>query len=83
MNAPVSGAHVVTCARYLYPGCQETVTEVPGRDPGLAAAQAPPGAQAFTFYSQLWATARVGGLDVPMCSHPFGVSGRYDISRTS
>jgi hypothetical protein len=79
MQAPVSNAHVTTCVRYLLPGQQEAVREVPGRDPDLAAAAAPGGAYAFTFYAEVTATARIGSEDVVLHSHPFGVSGRYPI----
>ena len=79
MNAPVTGAQVTTCVRYLLPGQQEVVREVPGRDPALAAWNAPVGAEAYVFYDEITATARVGGQDVALHSHPFGVSARYGL----
>jgi hypothetical protein len=79
MNAPVTGARVTTCVRYELPGAREVVREVPGRDPGLAAWNAPDGAQAYQFYDEITATARVGGEEVFLRSHPFGVSARYGL----
>ena len=83
MNAPVSNATVTTLARYLLPDRREVVREVPGRDPGLAAWDAPDGAYAYLFYSELTATCRVGDTDVALHSHPFAVSARYGLGAGS
>jgi hypothetical protein len=82
MEAPVTNAHVHTCAEYLLPGGRPEVYDAPpGRDPGPAAEQCPCGAYAFRFYSEVTATCRVGDTDVVLHSHPFGTGDWHLIER--